>query len=442
MRKADAIIIGAGHCGLAMSRHLAWRSIDHVLLERGRVANSWRTERRDLLTLLTPNWLSRLSDHSYDSDKPDGYMNLPEVIEFIETYAQKISAPVETRTNVVAVRRDDGGYIVSTNRGDWLCRSVVIASGHCNIPAVPGIAANLPPGITSLTPKDYRNPGQLADRGVLIVGASATGVQLPAEIQASGRQVLLATGEHVRVLRIYRGRDIKWWMESAGILGLPYDEVDDIRRARRVPSLQLAGLKDKSTLDLNSLMETGVEIVGCVTAVEGSSLTFSGSLANVCALADLKMNRLLNTIDEWAARHDLDAEVAAPRRLAATRVPAAPQLSLDLAGGEIGTVIWATGYRADLSFIKVPAFDVRGRLVHDGGILRPPGLYVLGMPYLRTRKSTLIDGADLDAGLVSGRLQAFLAGKVPSAGCHRRHTAPAWQPIDQFPKRTRREDRP
>ncbi len=412
MKNIAAIIIGAGHCGLAVSRHLARRSVDHVLLERGEVANSWRTERWDSLTLLTPNWLSRLPDYAYEGDDPDGYMDMPRLIQFLDTYAARFSAPVETRTNVTAVTPDDAGYVVATDQGDWRARSVVIASGHCNIPAVPGFSADLPAEIEVVTPMHYRNPDQLADGGVLIAGASATGVQLAAEIQESGRQVLLATGEHVRVPRIYRGRDIKWWMDVAGILGLPYNEVDDIRRARRVPSLQLAGRKDKSTLDLNALTDAGVEIAGRIAGVNGGKLMFSGSLANVCALADLKMNRLLNTIDEWATENGINGEVDPPHRMDGTRVPENRRLELDLSAGQFKTIIWATGYHADLSWLKVPAFDARGRLIHDGGIMNPPGLYVLGMPYLRTRKSTLMDGADLDAGIVADHLKGYLAGET------------------------------
>ncbi len=376
------------------------------------MANSWRTERWDSLTLLTPNWLSRLPDYSYEGDNPDGYMDMPEVLRFLDTYAERFSAPVETNTTVTAVTPNGSGYLISTDQGDWHGKSVVIASGHCNIPAVPKIAQDFPDDIEMTSPMYYRNPGQLAEGGVLVVGASATGVQLASEIQASGRQVILAVGEHVRVPRIYRGRDIKWWMDVAGILGMPYDEVDDIRRARRVPSLQLAGFPDKSMLDLNALTDKGVEIAGRVAGVNGNKLMFSGSLVNVCALADLKMKRLLNTIDEWATENGMDGEVEASHRFEDTRVSEHRRLELNLADGQIKTVIWATGYHADLSWLKAPAFDARGRLVHDGGIMEPSGLYVLGMPYLRTRKSTLMDGADLDSGIVADHLQNYLAKKL------------------------------
>ncbi|TIX11854.1 MAG: pyridine nucleotide-disulfide oxidoreductase, partial [Mesorhizobium sp.] len=232
-----------------MSRCLAERSIDHVLLERGEIANSWRTERWDSLRLLTPNWQSRLPGFRYDGDDPDGYRTLPEVIDFLGSYARAISAPVETHTTVTSVRGDGTGYLVRTDRGEWRCRTVVLASGACNIARLPDFAARVPPSVAMLTAQSYRNPGQVADGGVMVVGASSSGTQIAQELQRSGRQVTLSVGEHIRAPRIYRGRDLEWWMDAAGVLDERYDEVDDIRRARRVPSLQLAGTPDRTTLD-------------------------------------------------------------------------------------------------------------------------------------------------------------------------------------------------
>ncbi len=218
MRRTTTIIIGAGAAGLAMSWRLTASGIDHVLLERGEVANSWRTERWDSLRLLTPNWQSRLPGYAYSGSDPDGFRTMPETVDFISGYAATFSAPVETHTQVTSVRTDDGGYRVSTNTGEWRSRSVVIASGACNVASVPAIAETLPTTIRSVTPMSYRNPDQLPAGGVLIVGASATGVQLAQEIQASGRPVTLAVGEHVRAERTYRGRDILWWMDRLGLL--------------------------------------------------------------------------------------------------------------------------------------------------------------------------------------------------------------------------------
>lgn len=393
------VVVGAGHSGLAMSRRLAERSIDHVVLERGEVAHSWRTQRWDSLRLLTPNWLTRLPGYAYDGPDPDGYLSAAEVAGLIEKYA--VGAPVLTATTVTSVRAGGEGYTVDTDRGSWTADAVVVASGACAVPKVPAIAQALPAGITSLTPADYRNPDQLPDGAVLVVGASASGVQIADELLRAGREVRLAVGEHVRMPRRYRDRDILWWMESAGVLDERYDQVDDIVRARRVPSMQLTA---SGTLDLNTLAAGGARLHGKLAAIRDGRALFSGALTNVCALADLKLGRLLGTIDEWAR----EAGVAAPgpERFAPTAVPSAPVLELDLR--EVSTVLWATGFQADLSWLDVPVHDARGRLVHDGGVTRAPGLYLLGMPFLRRRKSTLIDGATADTADIAVHLGAHL----------------------------------
>ena len=261
------VVIGAGHCGLAMSRCLSDRSIDHVVLERNEVASSWRTERWDSLRLLTPNWQCRLPGKTYGGDDPDGFMTMPEVVDFVTTYAKEIAAPVQTGTPVTSVRRTESGYAVTTDQGEWQCRTVVLATGAFNRPRVPDFAGAVPASVTTLTSQEYRNPEQLAEGGVLVVGASATGVQISHELQRSGRPVTLAVGEHVRGPRVYRGRDIHWWMEAAGVLDERYDEVDDIVRARRVPSMQLAGSPERATFDLNALTAVGVTLVGRLAAI-------------------------------------------------------------------------------------------------------------------------------------------------------------------------------
>ena len=270
------------------------------MLERGEVANSWLTERWDSLRLLTPNWQSRLPGLRYEGPDPDGYMTAGEVIAFIERFAAVTRAPVRTGVNVTSVRPADDGYHVTTTRGELSCRAVVIASGACNQPSVPRFAEAVPPSVEQLTPFDYRDPAKLPDGRVLVVGASATGVQLAAELQRSGRPVTLSVGEHVRLPRTYRGRDVLWWMDASGVWDQRYDEVEDLTRARRLPSPQLVGTPERTTLDLNALASMGVELVGRWAAVRDGSALFSGGLRNVFSLADLKMNRLLGTFDEWA----------------------------------------------------------------------------------------------------------------------------------------------
>jgi putative flavoprotein involved in K+ transport len=246
---------------------------------------------------------------------------------------------VQTGTRVTRVVKTDDGYEVTTDRGGWRCKALVIASGACNIAGVPKLAEGLPRSILSLTPMDYRSPAQLPDGGVMIVGASATGVQLANEIQASGRRVVLSAGEHVRVPRVYRGRDIKWWMDVTGAMDLRYDEVDDIKRARGLPSLQLVGTPERRSIDLNSLRAGGVEIVGRLVGLHDGKAQFSGALASQCAMADLKMNRLLTSIDDWISQSGQEGNFEAARRYAPTDISADTKLGLDLADHGIGAVI-------------------------------------------------------------------------------------------------------
>ena len=291
----------------------------------------------------------------------------------------------------------------------------MLATGACNVPCVPRLTETLPPAIRTLTPVDYRNPDQLDGGGVLVVGASATGIQLADEIHRSGRSVTLAVGEHIRAPRIYRGRDIQWWMDAAGVLDQRYDEVDHIERARRVPSLQLIGSSERRTLDLNALTDSGIRLVGRLAGVNDGRLQFSGSLANQCALSDLKLGRLLDVIDAFASESGLDGQVEPLHRFPPTRIDAAPTLTLDLARSGIRTIIWGSGFRPDYSWLEVPVLDRKGRLRHDGGITPSSGLYVIGLPFLRRRKSALIDGAGDDARDLSAHLAAYLHGRVIEA---------------------------
>jgi len=409
MRTTTAVIVGAGQAGLAMSRCLTERAIDHVLLERGEVANAWRG-RRDSLRLLTPNWQSRLPGYRYEGDDPDGYMTVPEVVDYLCGYADAIDAPVETQRAVTSLQADHDGYLITATSGRWRARTVVVASGACNLANVPAFADTVPPAVRSLPAVDYRNPGQLDDGGVLVVGASATGVQLAQEIQRSGRPVTLAVGGHVRVPRVYRGMDIMWWLDAIGVLDERYDQVDDIVRARRLPTFQLIGTPDRAAIDLNTLQDQGVQLAGRLAGVTSAGIAqFSGSLPNQCTLADLKLRRLLDTIDTWATDHGLHHEIPEPWRAPPTVVEESPPLTLDLAAGTIKTIIWATGYHPDYSWLHIPVLGPKGQIRHQGGVTDMPGLYVIGTKFLRRRKSTLIDGVGDDARDLSNHLAQHLA---------------------------------
>jgi putative flavoprotein involved in K+ transport len=399
-------IVGGGQAGLAMSRTLSRRGIDHVVIERGRVAERWRSERWDSLRLLTPNWMTRLPDFAYDGPDPDGFMTMPEVISMFERYADAIDAPVLEETMVFSAVPTDAGYFLDTSSGGVRCRFLVAATGASATPNIPAIAAAVPGHIHQTSPKYYRRPGALPDGGVLVVGASASGIQLAREIHLSGRQVTVAVGDHTRVPRTYRGVDVHQWFDLMGTLDRTHDTFDDLGSARREPSLQLVGSEDGRNVDLAELQRIGVRIAGRLTAADAGAARFDDSLPATVAAAEHGQTRLLDRIDRWATANGLDDEIEPIDRPDPVRI-SAPVDRLDL--GSVSTVLWATGYRPDFSWLSSPAVDGDGSIRHVGGVA-DHGLYVLGMPLTRTRKSTFIDGVGADAEAHAAHIVAALAG--------------------------------
>lgn len=392
-----------------MSRRLSDRGIDHVVLERGDIAENWRTKRWPGLRLLTPNWMLGLPGRRPDDLDPNGFLTAAETASFITDYADLIDAPIRARTAVTSLRRGRGGFDVVTDGESVHARAVVLATGPGTVPRVPKIAAAIPPRVCQCTAPEYRGPDALPEGGVLVVGASATGVQLARELRSAGRHVTLAVGEHVRLPRRYRDRDIFWWLHSTGVLAEGIDDIDDISRARRLPSPQLAG--SATPVDLTALVALGVRLVGRLTTVDGGIARFSGSLRNMCALADLKMQRFLDRADAWASANGLDDSLPPPERPDRTPVPDRPRLELDLRTNEIGTVLWATGFRPDYSWLDLPVLDRTGRLRHRAGRLDVPGVYALGLPVMRSRASSYIFGASDDTQSVAEHLCATLTAR-------------------------------
>jgi putative flavoprotein involved in K+ transport len=407
MKHTDSIIIGGGQAGLAMSHCLGERGIDHVVLERGRVGERWRSERWDSLKLLTPNWQSRLPGFRYRGDDPNGFMSMPQVIDYLERYAQSFSAPVHSGTTVMSVVRSDGGYRVTTDRGVWCAPNVVIATGYAAKPNVPAMAAKLSGSVHQVVPTRYKRPDQLPDGGVLVVGASATGVQLADELHRSGRPVTLAVGRHIRMPRRYRGHDTMQWLDRLGILDESIDDVGDLERSRSQPSLQLVGRDDNSSLDLQTLQQQGVRLVGAATAIDGQQVHFDGSLRQTISHADQKLTRILDRIDAFADASGMGS--AAGRRPDAIACGRGPQ-SLDLKAAGISSVLWATGYKRTYPWLKMPVTDARGELIHRGGITPADGLYALGLMFQRRRKSNYIDGVGDDAEELAQHIENRMAG--------------------------------
>jgi len=410
MSHVDCVVIGAGQAGLAMSRCLIDRGVGHVVLERGRVAERWRSERWDSLRLLTPNWQSRLPGFSYDGPDPDGYMSMPEVVDYLERYAASFGAPVRSGVTVRSVTRDGGAFLIRTSAGDWRARAVVVATGYSDTPRVPDVARRFPAGMTHVVPTEYRRPELLPEGGVLVVGASSTGIQLADELHRSGRPVTIAVGQHLRLPRSYRGRDILWWLDRMGLFGEGVGQVYDVEISREQPSLQLVGHPDHITLDLRGLRERGVRVVGRLLDVHDGLARFDDDLVAKTAAADFKLASLLDRIDRFISHEGIEAAPAGPfEPHCLDFVDAERTLRLEDAG--IRTVLWATGFRRRYPWLQVPVLDERGEIRHAGGITAEPGFYALGLHFMRRRNSAFIDGVGDDARALTEHVTRYLAGQ-------------------------------
>lgn len=396
MQIVDTVVIGGGQAGLAMSRSLAERGVEHVVLERGRVGERWRSERWDSLHLLTPRWLSRVSGWIGDDRDPHGFMDRNEVIGYLERYAEAFQVPVLSGVTVTSVERDGPGYRVETSAGAWHARAVVVATGESQGAFVPAMARELAGWVHQVEPTRYRNPDQLPEGGVLVVGASATGIQLAQEIHASGRQVTLSVGRHTRLPRRYRDRDILEWFNRMGLLDQGVDEVKSPSASRDQPSMQLTGSRDHRSLDLRMLQGDGVRLVGRAEGASGARMHFADELVETLAAADMKLAGLRLRIDRYVEEEGLAGDVGPSEPFLPTPLPDAPAC-LDLRTSGIRTVVWATGFRRSYPWLRVPVLDASGEIRHQGGVTAAAGLYVLGLNFLRRRSSSFLAGVARDA---------------------------------------------
>jgi putative flavoprotein involved in K+ transport len=420
MRTIETVVIGGGQAGLACSRHLTAAGRPHVVLERGRVGQRWRTDTWDSLHLLSPNWMNTLPGAPYQGPDPDGFLSAAAFARHLDDYALSFDAPVQEMTLVRHLRRRGGQFDVFTDGGDWRAQHVVLATGWCDLPAVPDIARDMARDLLQLAPRNYRDPACLPPGGVLVVGASSSGVQLAAELRATGRDVTLAVGRHSRLPRRYRGADIFWWLDRIGILDRTIDQVPDASAAGGEPSFQLVGRSDHSTLDLPALQAADVRLVGRVIGLDGHRVRIADDLRATVAAADLRMSALLAQIDGHIDAEGLDGEVPGREPGAPIRLPT-PTDELDLRAEGIGTVVWATGHRRAYPWLHLPVLDDRGELRQHRGITPVPGLYVLGQRLQHRRSSNFIGGVGRDAAFVTRHLLGASAGSP----CDMRPARPA-----------------
>jgi putative flavoprotein involved in K+ transport len=411
MREAATIVIGAGQAALSLSRRLSAARHDHVLLERGRVGDAW-LHRWDSLHLLTPNWLNRL-DGGPAHAAEHGFLKASDFAEYLRSYARSFHAPVQERTAVERVARYGDGYVIETDRGPWRAGSVVIATGHAATPRIPAVSAAAPLGLRQLHSSAYRNPSALPAGGVLVVGAGPSGQQIAAELRRAGRHVVIAVGAHARGMRRYRGRDIWHWLREIGDLDRTREDLGPDFTGRTT-SLTLSGTNGGEQLDLAALDRLGIVVAGRLVGFDGARATFAEDLETTTAEADLAMRGTLDRIDEHLAALEPDWPHRV-RRLRDVRLGSGPA-SVDLPAAGISTVIWATGYRRDYSWLDVPAaVGDAGEIVQRHGVADVPGLYTIGLNFQRYRGSHLIGGVGADAVLLAQ--QIVVAGRQAPARC-------------------------
>ena len=395
MRTTGTIIIGAGQAGLALSRYLSGARHEHVLLERGRVGERWRSGRWESLSLLTPNRFSELPGFVPHAE-PDGFLSRDAFVGYLEEYAGSFSAPVLEGVSVLQVAQAPrGGFRVRTDSGAWSADTVVLATGYADEPLVPAVAAAAPDGLTQLHSSRYRSPGRMPPGGVLIVGAGPSGQQLAAELRRTGRRVVLAVGRHARMPRRYRGHDIWHWLTELGSLEDTLADVPHERSASRSPSLALSGAGGGEQLDLTSLAAAGVVVTGRLRGFSGRHALFADDLGTTVEESDRRMRRLLEKID----RH-IDAcrssEPGAAEPIPPVRLPPGQRM-VDLEAEEISTVIWATGYRRSYPWLDVDVLGDDGEIAQTRGVTAVSGLYTLGFRFQHRRKSHFIGGVSDDA---------------------------------------------
>lgn len=398
----ETVIVGGGQAGLAMSYYLGQCGREHIILERARVAERWRTQRWDSLMFQFPNWSIELPGRSYTGLDPEGFSHRSDIVAFIEDYADRIKAPLRTGVEVRSLRRaaHPGRYLLSTNAGTVEARNVVIATGPYQRPRIPSLAKGIPPGFFQVHAGEYRNPQGLPPGGVLVVGSGASGCQIAEELLKAGRQVFFAIGRHRRVPRRYRGHDVFWWRRELGHLD---QRARDTPREQREPPPLVTGIGGGHDVDIRSYAKDGMRLLGHVRDIGGGRVVLADDLGESLAAGDRAFDEFTSAVDDY-----LQGRGAAPsdtHQPISRETPATVQ-EIDLHASQIQSVVWATGYVLDFRWIELPVFDARGEPVQDRGATSAPGIYFLGLPWMYKVKSSFLYGVGEDAQFLAERICA------------------------------------
>jgi putative flavoprotein involved in K+ transport len=409
-----AIVVGGGQAGLAVSYCLRELAVPHVVLERDRLASSWREDRWDSFCLVTPNWQCRMPDYHYAGDDPDGFMVKDEIVAYVERFASSFHPPLYEEVTVERVERSDGGFRVRTARGELTADQVILAVGGYHVPSVPRLAAALPPQLTQLHSSGYRNPDSLPDGPVLVVGSGQSGAQIAEDLHVAGREVHLSVGSAPRVSRFYRSRDCVAWLEDMGHYDMPIEKHPEGLAARKEPNHYVTGRDGGHDIDLRAFARDGMHLHGRLLGVDGSGLSFADDLRANLDAADATADRIKDAIDRFIAARGIDAPPEPRYNPVWEPGPGDPGEKVMVPGG-VSSIVWATGFRSDWSWVQVPAFDGSGYPTHHRGVTTVPGLYVLGLPWLHTWGSGRFAGIERDARHVADRVAESRAVEAQAA---------------------------
>lgn len=411
VEKVNTVVIGGGQAGIAMSEHLGRQGIDHLVLERHRLVERWRTERWDSLVANGPAWHDRFPGLTFDGVEPDGFASKTQIVDYFERYARHIHAPVRCGVEVFSVEHGErgAGFLVRTSQGFVEADNVVSATGPFQHPIIPTM---LPPeaGIMQIHSSHYRNPGQIPDGAVLVVGAGSSGAQIADELLRAGKRVYLAIGPHQRPPRRYRGKDFCWWL---GVLG-HWDAKAREPSAEHV-TISVSGARGGHTVDFREFAARGMTLLGRITDYREGELHIAEDLAENLDSGDAHYLSVLDEADHYVSANGLDLpEEPAARHIAGNpECVAAPLTRLDLGAAGIGAVVWATGFATDYGWLKLDAFDQAGRPLHAKGVSPVPGLYFIGLPWLTRRASPFIWGVWHDAEYLAQDIAARRATAAP-----------------------------
>lgn len=389
------VVVGGGQAGLSMSWCLTQRGIDHLVIERDRIASEWRGARWDSFCLVTPNWQCRLPGFPYPGDDPDGFMARDEIVAYIEAYADLFDPPLVERVTVTALTPRGGGFLLDTTDGEITAGQVVVATGGYHVPRIPRFAERIDPSIAQISSAQYVSPGALPPGEVLVVGSGQSGCQIAEDLHLAGRTVHLCVGGATRTARFYRGRDVVAWMDDLGYYDLPVHEHRLGAAVREKANQYVTGRDGGRDIDLRRFAREGMRLYGRLTGLRDGVLTFAPDLKHNLDRADAAADAIKDTIDAYIAEHGIDAPPE--ERYAPVWRPGVQPRELDLAASAITSVVWCIGFAADFRWVNAPIFDGRGRPCHARGVTDVPGLYLLGLPWLYTWGSGRFSGIARDA---------------------------------------------